>query len=305
MAAPMRMLIAVDGSDHAELAVDLIASAPWPSGSSVHSVEVVETGAALFGGPWPALAIAQAQSIEDELVSTARDRVAQTRERFAAAGLESSSAVLRGRPALAIVEAAAQMSADLIVVGSRGHGVIESMVLGSVSSEVVDHASIPVLVTRARTMDKVILAWDGSECARSAADLMRRWPALAGSAVRVVSVTEVQLPWWTGFPVVGSPVMLPLYADVVAASRHHHETLARDMAEELREAGLEAEADAREGDAAAEILAAARSAAADLIVLGTHGRTGLHRLLLGSVARNVLHHAHASVLIIPDPKRPG
>jgi len=54
----------------------------------------------------------------------------------------------------------------------------------------------------------------------------------------------------------------------------------------------------RAGDAATEILVAAGEAAAGLIVMGTHGRTGLTRLFLGSVARNVMHHAHCSVLIV-------
>jgi len=52
----------------------------------------------------------------------------------------------------------------------------------------------------------------------------------------------------------------------------------------------------RAGDAATEIIEAAGEAAAGLIVMGTHGRTGLTRLFLGSVARNVMHHAHCSVL---------
>ena len=52
-------------------------------------------------------------------------------------GLTVESAVLRGRPAAAIVDDASRMAADLMVVGSRGHGTIESMLLGSVSAEVM------------------------------------------------------------------------------------------------------------------------------------------------------------------------
>ena len=74
----------------------------------------------------------------------------------------------------------------------------------------------------------------------------------------------------------------------------------------LLAAGLSAEADRSEGDAATEILAAAAASDADLIVIGTHGRTGLARLVLGSVARNVLQHATCSVLIVREGSpRPG
>ena len=179
------------------------------------------------------------------------------------------------------------------------------MLLGSVSAEVVDHAPAPVLVARGDQATRVVLAWDGSSCAARAADLLRTWPVFAGCAVRVVSVADVEVPWWSGFPVDGSPGLLPIYSDAGNASRKHHDELARDMSTALRAAGLTAEADGREGDAATEILAAAGAFKADIIVMGTHGRTGLTRLVLGSVARNVLQHATCSVLIARDPDGNG
>jgi nucleotide-binding universal stress UspA family protein len=97
--------------------------------------------------------------------------------------------------------------------------------------------------------------------------------------------------------------MMPIYADAANASRKHHDALAREMVAQLQSAGLTADADRRDGDAATEILAAASASRADLIVMGTHGRTGLTRLVLGSVARNVLHHATSSILITREPAK--
>ena len=192
------------------------------------------------------------------------------------------------------------MEADLVVVGSRGHGTIESMLLGSVSAEVVDHSPAPVLVARSDQATRVVLAWDGSSWARRAADLLRTSPIFAGSNVRVVSVTDVEVPWWTGFPEAGSAELMPMYLDAMDASRKQHDELARAMTSELQAAGLTAEADRRAGDAATEILVAAGAFKADVIVMGTRGRTGLTRLVLGSVARNVLQHATCSVLIVRE-----
>ena len=76
----------------------------------------------------------------------------------------------------------------------------------------------------------------------------------------------------------------------------HVSRLASEIRAQLRGAGVTAEWEYRDGDAATEILAAANASNADLIVVGTHGRTGLQRLVLGSVARNVLQHARCSVL---------
>jgi nucleotide-binding universal stress UspA family protein len=198
-----------------------------------------------------------------------------------------TSSVL-GRPASAIIEAATSFGADLIVVGSRGYGTIERMVLGSVSAEVVDHAPCPVLFARGKRIDRVILGWDGSASAAAAAQVLRGWPIFAASQVRVVSAADVEVPWWTGFPEPGAPERVPIYADAGNASRREHDELARTMAGDLRGAGLVVEPERRDGDAAAELIAAAGETGSDLIVVGTHGRTGLARLLLGSVARNVL-----------------
>lgn len=296
----MRVLLAIDGSDPASLAVDLVADIAWPSGTTIRVVEAIETGAALFGGPWPTLALVQADELEAQLRLGANVTVQEAQARLTRPGLTVESEVLRGRPAGALVDDARRMAADLIVVGSRGYGTIESMLLGSVSAEVIDRAMTPVLVARRHRIDRVVLAWDGSTSASRAAEVLRRWPIFARSSVRVVSVADIEVPWWSGFPEAGSPELMPLWLDAMVASRSHRDQLASAMTVELEAAGLTAEADRREGDAATEILAAANAFEADLILLGTHGRTGVVRLVLGSVARNVLHYASCSVLVVRE-----
>jgi nucleotide-binding universal stress UspA family protein len=296
----MRILVAIDGSEPARLAVDLVANAAWPPDSEIVVAQAVETGAGIFGGPWPAPAVVQTDRIEADLRGAAQKTVHEACENLARPGLRLEGVVLPGRPATAIVDHARRMRADLVVVGSRGHGMIEAMLLGSVSAEVVDHAPAPVLVARGPSMTRLVLGWDGSSCAMRAADLLRTWPIFAGAPVRVVSVADVETPWWTGFSEAGSPEMMPMYVEATDASRRQHDGLAREMTAQLQADGFAAESDLREGDAATEILAAATESRADLVVLGTRGRTGLKRLVLGSVARNVLQHATCSVLIVRD-----
>lgn len=300
----MSVLLAIDGSEAAGLAVDLVAGLDWPVGSRITVAESVETGTALFGGPWPAVAMVQTEDIEELVRAEAQRTVTDASLRLKRPGLILEEVVLRGRPATAIVDRARDMGADLVVLGSRGHGTIASMVLGSVSAEVVDHAPGPVLVARGRRIERVVLGWDGSTCATRAADLLTAWPIFAGSNVRVVSVADVEVPWWTGFPEAGSPEMMPMYVEATEASRRQHDELAQLMVARLQAGGLTAEADRRDGDAATEILAAADAFDADVILIGTHGRTGLQRVFLGSVARNVLHHATCSVVITREPPSP-
>jgi nucleotide-binding universal stress UspA family protein len=277
-----------------------VAGLDWPAGTAIRVAQAIETESALFGGPWPAVALAQRDVLEAEILASGRATVEAAKLLIARPGLEVTTAVLAGRPASAMVDAARSLGVDLVVVGSRGHGTIESMVLGSVSSEIVDHASVPVLFARRQEVRRVILAWDGSASSRVAADLIRTWPIFNAAAIRVVSIAHAPFPWWTGIPGSDAPQLLPMYLEAAEASRRRHRQLAEEMAGALGASGLAATAEQREGDAADEILGAAVAFDADLIVLGTHGWTGLRRLVLGSVARNVLHHADASVLIARD-----
>jgi nucleotide-binding universal stress UspA family protein len=301
----MRVLLATDGSPSATAAADLVAAVPWPDGTQIRVVEVIETGAGLFGGPWPTAALIQVDELESALREEAQRTVDAVRERIARPGVTVEGEVARGRAATGIDAAARAMAADLVVVGGRGHGAIESMLLGSVSAEVVETAPAPVLVARGDSLARVVLAWDGSPCAERAAGLLSAWPIFAGASVTVVSVADIEVPWWTGLAEPGVPDLATIYIESAEAACNLHDELASTMAERLRGTGLEAVADRREGDAATQILAAARESNADLIVMGTHGQTGFTRLILGSVARNVLLHAHCSVLVLRDAGERG
>lgn len=78
----MRILVAIDGSDLATLAVDLLANVAWPGGTVIHVVEAIETGAALFGGPWPTLALVQADDLEAQLRLGANATVQEAQARL-------------------------------------------------------------------------------------------------------------------------------------------------------------------------------------------------------------------------------
>ena len=102
------------------------------------------------------------------------------------------------------------MGADLIVVGHRGMGRWESMLLGSVSAEVVDHAPCPVLVARDDQLGPIVLADDGSCHARMAECVVLQWPLFSGLPVTVVTVSE------DGFPYAAAVAPM-LYSDTMTA----------------------------------------------------------------------------------------
>lgn len=113
-----------------------------------------------------------------------------------------------GRPASVIVEEAAQIGADLVIVGSHGRGPFASALLGSVAAEVVDHAPCPVLVARGIALTRAVLAEDGSPGARTAGRLLIKWPFLKKLQVRVVTVMNLMpLYSYTGTGYSGTEVI--------------------------------------------------------------------------------------------------
>lgn len=300
----MRVLVATDGSPCASVAVDLAAALAWPPGSEFHVVQAVPSGVTLFGGPWPPLPPADTAEFDAGIRHEAEAVLAVARGRLTGVGRSIETSVATGRPASVVVTLAEQIDADLIVVGSRGHGTLETMLLGSVSAEVIDRAHVPVLVARKPTVERVVYAWDGSACAGRAARTLTDWHVFRACSIDVLSVADAEPPWFAELGMAGPDAVFRAYEDAGEPSRQQHEQLARDMADLLGRAGLRAKPQRRDGDPAEQIVKFASAHDADLVLVGTHGRTGLSRLLMGSVARNVLLHASCSVLIVPEQGNP-
>jgi len=265
-----------------------------PEGSKVRVITAVEpvTTIQLFA---PAAMLTISEAAERE-VRAEVSRVAKDLER---PGVEADAVIALGRAADVILEAATAFAPDLIVVGTRGRGGVKSAILGSVSAEIVDRAPCAVLVARSGKISSLILAEDGSKYSTAAADVIRSLPALAALPVRVVSVVDAPFPALIVDPG-GSASAIEAYRAYEAALpafRATHSAYAHDRAEALASVGISATFEQREGDAADELIEAAKREHADCIVIGTRGQTGLQRLALGSVARSVLFHAPCSVLI--------
>jgi nucleotide-binding universal stress UspA family protein len=306
----MRILLATDGSRTADQARDLVAALPWREGGRVRIVSVAPTRTDLLGVPWVVDVQPDADRVEEEALRVHRDAL-ETAEReisSARSDVVIEPILVRGRAASSIVDEARSMPADLIVVGHRGHGRWESMLLGSVSSEVVDHAPCPVLVARDERLGPIVFADDGSPSARHAEAVLTSWPLFTGLPVTVLTVAEEHYPGGSAF----TPLLYPEAMAQYIESTHELERSRRAeneaAASRLRAGGFDVTPLVRQGDPAHEIVAEARAREAGLIVVGTRGQSGLQRLILGSVARNVLLHAPCSVLIVRQttaPTAPG
>ncbi len=293
----MRVLVAYDGSEGAANAVGLATAIASPHGS-LRVLAAVP--------PWPvAMAPGWAGGLP-EAVLDARSAQSSVFERQVASivdGLDegqvqADGAVLDGHPASVIVDQARAFDADIVVVGSRGRGSIEGLLLGSVSAEVLDKAHCPGLVARDPAISRVVFGFDGSEPADRARHVLSSWPIFEDVPVRVVAVAAVAQAWHTGIAPTLHGQVVANYAEDLEHEREAQGAAANTVVEQLTTAGRTADCVVRAGDPATEILATARDSGADLIVVGSHGRTGLSRILLGSVARSVAQESTVSVLVV-------
>jgi nucleotide-binding universal stress UspA family protein len=293
----MKILVGVDGSACSIVALDLVSSLAWPAGTEItllaaYDVPVDWTGGVGSTMDWVG-------DVEDAARDTLVEQLRGLAPRLEEQGHSVERIVVRGRAASAIVETARERQVDLIVTGSRGRGPLRSMLLGSVAAEVAGEAPCPVLVARRPSISHLVVATDGSPVARSIPERLAEWGVFAGMPADVVAVS---IP---DGPIFETAVSLYTLGDERLATqrrelRARYEQDAESMAAVLGEIGLPATSHLRAGDPAQEIIAVADDRDADLIVTGTRGLGGIDRLLLGSVARNVITHARCSVLVLRE-----
>jgi len=301
----MRILLALDGSPSADRARALVASLPWPEGALIRIVAALDVAPALWGGPWIPAIPADADALEDEAVAELTRVLQEALPTLEATGLTVEAELLRGRPSAAIVEEAKLWGPDLVVLGSRGHGPVETALLGSVSAAVVDHATCPVLVARGDHVARIVLAEDGSPAGMAARDVVAGWPPFAAIPVLVVGVVDVAAPWRSGIAPTMFASALDVYTEMLVNARSTHREIVAATAAHLRTPTRTVEGELREGDPADQVCHAASDAGGDLIVVGSRGHVGITRLVMGSVAHAVLTHAHASVLVVRRPPGAG
>lgn len=140
------ILVPVDGSDTAQMAVDKATALAKAFGSQVTVIYVIDPYP--FTGVGTDFAYGQAEYL-NAATAEANEAVKVAKESFAVSGVNVDTSVVEAHTAWrGIVEAGESMQADLIVIGSHGRNALEKLVLGSVAQAVLSHTKLPVLVVR-------------------------------------------------------------------------------------------------------------------------------------------------------------
>jgi nucleotide-binding universal stress UspA family protein len=277
----MKLLIAVDSATSAEVLVDAVGIRPWPEGTTAHVLSVV----ADMDVPeevWREEGYGKA-AVRREM-ETRGEQITPVAKRLEEIGIPTEVVLARGDARNLIPFFARKWSSDLIFVRAHVRKDLTHWMLGSVARAVVTGAPGAVQIVRDVSGDRahtlhsgrrVLLATDGSKTSMTAAETLsgRPWPE--GSEFKIVTVEE---PW----------VIRP--TNVLSNI---------DSAEQvMASAGLKATTEVLSGNPKEVILEAAKKWNADLIVVGSHGRRGLKRFLLGSVSEAVAMNAHCSVVVV-------
>jgi nucleotide-binding universal stress UspA family protein len=194
-----------------------------------------------------------------------------------------------GPAPIVLKEAIQESDADLLVLGGKHHSALGRWLAGSTAHHAVRTADLPILITGGSdaAMKRVLVAVDLSAAARPTLDAAERFADLLGAQLRVLHVVE--------------PV--PLLADI--SMRLDEQDLVRHTEDELERTvwpligRAEAERLVRYGPAAATIASAAAEWHADLLVVGSHGKGWVDRVLIGSSTERLLNTLPTAMLVVP------
>ena len=278
-----RILVAVDGSESSKNAFRQACRIALEDKSWLTVITTIPSYEDLFQMPSIQEKVSIALRAEGEKIVTEIEEIAAEENAFIKTLLEE------GTPFDTIVDTAEEGNYDLIVMGRLGRKRIEKALVGSVTARVIGNSQRDVLVFPLNAKigwNNIMLATDGSKYSLSATDKAIDIAQSYGGEIKAVSVVDVTEEFQTEAPEAVDRLV----------------TGAKGFVEEVKKKaetqGVRLEPFVREGETYRVITDFAKKFASDVIVMGSHGRTGIKRLLMGSVTEKVLGHAPCPVLVI-------
>ena len=285
------ILVPTDGSDHATRAAEHARYLARLFDATVHVISVVDVRSAerIVDGVGEGEFVAHLEADAKKAVEAVEALVGERDS--------VQTAVIRGEPAQSILKYADEHDADLLVMGTHGRTGLTRYIAGSVTERVLRLAEIPVLTTHVTEpeeveidYDELLVPTDGSEAATEAIGHGLAIAEKSNARVHAVNIVDV-------IDVAMEPSYTPP-TELIEQLESKGEAATEEIATRARDAGLDAVTEVHEGFPARDLLDYADEHEIDLIVMGTAGRTGLNRFLLGSTTERVIRHAEMPVLAI-------
>jgi nucleotide-binding universal stress UspA family protein len=279
---PKSILVAIDGSDSSIHALRQSFRLARAERIPIRVISVIPP----FRGELRLVGVKQ--HVTDMLADPFRRALEVAKETAQSEGVAISTALEQGEPHEKIVEAAEEYDCDLIAMGVRGHNPAEEILMGSMTERVIGYSHTDVLVIPAGSnlgLDRMLVATDGSEAGAKATQLAFSFQRSYGSCLDILTVADVPSHLYGIAPEAAEEMIAKARQDL-------GEARTRSQTE-----GVTAEFLLLEGNPAQTITKVARDRDAHLILMGSHGRAGLKRLLMGSVTARVIGSAPCPVLV--------
>jgi nucleotide-binding universal stress UspA family protein len=284
----MKTLLAVDGSDNANEAVRALQYFSVDGLVVLHALNVPRPAYPMMV---PEVTAELYQDLEKSMRADAERLLDRTISILPFHTGPVSRTIRIGSPAAVILTTAEQEKIDLIVMGARGLGPIKERVFGSVSHRILTAARCAKLIVSGpvRTIENVLLPLRSSSDTEDAIRFLQLKPFGRSVKLTLLSVLPRLYPSWGTAALAAEPLQ--------ARERENAQLFLQSTANELKRWGYQVRTEVLIGAAVESILEQARRLRADLILMGSRGRHGVLRLVLGSVAHAVLHHAPCPILV--------
>ncbi len=283
-----RLLLATDGSDYSEGAVREAISLAKQCSSKLSAISVIETN--------PEYETIAPQLLERS-EKAARAHLEAVKARAQKEGVACETSILEGQDSYNyITDEAMKWKASMIIMGRRGRTGLKRLAMGSTTARVIGHAACNVMVVpRAAQVGfkNIVIATDGSRYSAAAASEAIGIAKRNGSQLTVVAVVPAELATPTDID-----FAMPQREMLAEKEMHTAEKNAKEVKEAAQKEGVPVQAFVMTGKPADAVVEIAKDKKADFIVLGSHGRTGLEKLLMGSVAERVIVLADCAVLVV-------
>lgn len=291
----MKILFATDGSDYAARAANVLASLKCKESIALHVLTVSYLPDNLHSQTTQSWYPTWRRS-EDVRIRNHYEQISDLLE-----SVKGSIHMLQkeGSPTHVILETARELDVDLIVVGARGHTLLDRILMGSVSDSVANHAPCSVLIVRPPEsdegsdpgFDRIMLAYDGSKQAVAASSELRKFGWQDGAHIEVVTVAPS-----TNF--LGDEYAAPVPIQELQMQMQAETVRLKDV---LVGDGDQVDVTmVKEQHVGNAIVETAKRSHTDVVVLGESGHSPLGNLLLGSTTKYVMRHAPCSVWISRD-----
>ncbi len=293
VATPRRLLVTLDGSEFAEKVLPIAKALCQTYEAQLTLVSILRTRRSLQIKPSTQAQIEAGRLEKEAYLQSVIEKLSDN-------GIPIDFAIGIGPVAETVNSLSHELDADMILLSTHGRSGVSKWILGGIASKIIQLSATPLLLIRPTTngdmpppeFNRLLVPLDGSEFAERVLPYVRAIDPSFNSTIILLAVPEI--PEAATYGVVADAI-----EDLRLEAEEQAKTYLSNVAAALQEEGLSVHAIVTGSRPAETITQISKEEEADLIMMATHGRGGLDRVFVGSVAERVVHHTESPLFLLP------